>query len=300
MADLKLFKLLSDSVTKLPATSLAVEKSLQTLIEGHLETFLGVTFLASEFSTGPKHGGRIDTLGIDENGAPVIIEYKKALNANVINQGLFYLDWLLDHAGEFKLLVIGKKGRNAGDAIDWTSPRLICIAGDFTKYDLHAVGQMQRNIELIRYCRYGNELLALELVNPTSSSNVSASSGTSQTTYKTITENLAQADKKLTDLFQALKAMIEEFGDDVEMKTLKYYFAFRRIKNFACIEIHIKSKRLVVYVKHPNPSNVEIEGFARDVTNIGHYGTGNLELIISKAEDVERARPLIEQSYDSN
>ena len=32
--------------------------------------------------------------GIDENCSPVIIEYKRALNENVINQGLFYLDWL--------------------------------------------------------------------------------------------------------------------------------------------------------------------------------------------------------------
>ena len=66
--------------------------------------------LASEYSTGPKHGGRIDTLGIDENGNPVIIEYKRATNENVINQGLFYLDWLLDHRAEFKLLVMERLG----------------------------------------------------------------------------------------------------------------------------------------------------------------------------------------------
>jgi RecB family endonuclease NucS len=56
-----------------------------------------VRFLASEHATGRVHGGRIDTLGLDENHAPVIIEYKRAINENVINQGLFYLDWLLDH-----------------------------------------------------------------------------------------------------------------------------------------------------------------------------------------------------------
>jgi hypothetical protein len=110
MSDLKPFKLSSDHVTELTVSSMALEKSLQTLIERHLETFLGVTFLASEYSTGPKTGGRMDTLGIDENGAPVIIEYKKATNANVINQGLFYLDWLLDHRGDYELLVIKSLG----------------------------------------------------------------------------------------------------------------------------------------------------------------------------------------------
>ena len=89
MADLKLFTLSSDHVTELPVSSMALEKSLQTLIEKQLDTFLGITFLASEYSTGPKTGGRMDTLGIDENGVPVIIEYKKATNANVINQGRF-------------------------------------------------------------------------------------------------------------------------------------------------------------------------------------------------------------------
>jgi hypothetical protein len=37
----------------------------------------GVRFLVSEYGTGPVHGGRIDSLGIDENGAPVVVEYKR-------------------------------------------------------------------------------------------------------------------------------------------------------------------------------------------------------------------------------
>src|SRR5690606_32491531 len=44
------------------------------------------------------------------------------------------------------------------------SPRLICIAADFTKYDTHAVKQMGRNIELVRYRRFGNDLLLLEVL----------------------------------------------------------------------------------------------------------------------------------------
>ena len=39
---------------------MALEKSLQSLIKKHLDTFLGITFLASEFSTGPKNGGRMN------------------------------------------------------------------------------------------------------------------------------------------------------------------------------------------------------------------------------------------------
>ncbi len=310
MSDLKLFKLSADHVSELTVSSMALEKSLQTLIEKHLDTFLGVTFLASEFSTGPKTGGRMDTLGIDENGAPVIIEYKKATNANVINQGLFYLDWLLDHKDSFKILVMEKLGADKINMIDWTSPRLLCIAGDFSKYDLHAVGQMQRNIELIRYAKYGDDLLALDLINrisaPSNSggtSNTGTGSGTAPKPagiYKSVSEYLDQSDTELKDRFDALKSMILEFGDDVEFKTLKLYFAFRRLKNFACVEVHPQSRKLLVFVKHPDPAAVAEVKFARDVTNIGHFGTGNLELTLSSKSDVEKARHLIEQSYEAN
>ena len=51
------------------------------------------------------------------------------------------------------------------DEIEWRSPRLICVAGDFTRYDGHAVQQINRNIQLMRYRQYGDELLVLELVN---------------------------------------------------------------------------------------------------------------------------------------
>ena len=119
MSDIKLFRTGPQGVAELKGQSLALERSLQALMERNLETLLGVRFLASEHSTGAKHKGRIDTLGLDENGCPVIIEYKRSTNENVINQGLFYLDWLMDHQAEFKLLVMEKLGKAAADAIEW-------------------------------------------------------------------------------------------------------------------------------------------------------------------------------------
>lgn len=85
MSDLKLFRINQNDVDELDAKSVAIEKSLQALIEKHLEALLGVRFLSTEHSTGKKHKGRIDTLGLDENGCPVIIEYKRSINENVIN-----------------------------------------------------------------------------------------------------------------------------------------------------------------------------------------------------------------------
>lgn len=104
MGDIKLFSLNNDNVTELIGKSMTIEKALQKLIDNNLDTFLGIKLLEGEYQTGRKHGGRIDTLGIDENNSPVIIEYKRATNENVINQGLFYLEWLLDHKAEFQVL----------------------------------------------------------------------------------------------------------------------------------------------------------------------------------------------------
>ncbi|HEX9517812.1 MAG TPA: hypothetical protein VF940_16750 [Streptosporangiaceae bacterium] len=123
MGDLKLFRIEDGTAIELLGTALALEKPLQILIESNMEALFGVQFVASEHSTGKKHRGRIDSIGLDENGSPVIFEYKRSINENVINQGLFYLDWLLDHRADFELLVMKKLGPEAAGQIDWSSPR---------------------------------------------------------------------------------------------------------------------------------------------------------------------------------
>jgi predicted transport protein len=267
-----------------------------------LDTYLGVRFLATEYSTGLNHGGRIDTLGIDENGSPVIIEYKRSMNENVINQGLFYLDWLMDHKAEFELLVLKNLSKEDSENIDWNNPRLLCIAGDFTKYDEHAVKQMNRNIELIRYRNFREDLLLLELVNvaeakSSSSGDLGTGHSQSKQEYKTVSDYLKSANQELTDLYHALRDYMLNLGDDVQEKTLKYYFAYKRIKNFACVEVYTQSNKLQVYVKL-NPDKVKLEeGFTRDVRNIGHFGTGDLEITIRNHEDLTNAEPLILRSY---
>ncbi len=50
--DIKLFRLDDKAVRELEGRSAAVEKSIQTLLEQHLEAFLGVRFLATEYVTG--------------------------------------------------------------------------------------------------------------------------------------------------------------------------------------------------------------------------------------------------------
>ena len=42
------------------------------------------------------------------------------------------------------------------------------------------------------------------------------------------------------------------------------------------------------------------KNFSRDVTGIGHYGTGNLEIRIKSDDDLEKAKPMIIKSYESS
>lgn len=85
-------------------------------------------------------------------------------------------------------------------------------------------------------------------------------------------------------------------GDDVTKRELKNYFAFRRLKNFACIEVHPTGGHLLVYVR-VNPDDVEVNGPLRDVRNIGHFGTGDLEIRVTEDSHLEIAKMMIERAY---
>ncbi|STY78245.1 DUF5655 domain-containing protein [Macrococcoides caseolyticum] len=301
MGDIKLFSIADGNCIEYKGKSMTIEKSLQTLMEKHLEELLGIKFLATEFVTGRKHNGRIDTLGLDENNSPVIIEYKRSTNENVINQGLYYIDWLLDHKGDFYHIVLQQLGRKVAEEIEWTAPRLLCIAGGFTRYDEYAVEQIDRNIELYRYSYFDEGLLMLDLVNATTS-NSSPAQTTSQgrTTEKTFIEKKAQMQPHLVDVFNVLNNFILSIGDDVQFKELKFYGAYKRIKNFACIETYPSKDYITLYVK-ANIEDIQIDNdFMRDVTGIGHYGTGNLQINIRDENDIEKAKPYIMYSYENN
>lgn len=296
MAEIKLFSL-NDGVKECTSSEVVLEKELQTLIEQNMEIFFGVRFLKSEYAV---TNGRMDSIGIDENNSPVIFEYKRSQNENVINQGLFYLDWLLDHKADFKLLVIDKLGMEAADNIDWSVPCVICVAHDFTKYDMHAVNQMQRNIKLVSYRRYDNGMLLLEhLTTPILKpimENMGDENGTKNSTQKTHLEKLAAISENMKNLYHSICDFIESLGDDIVSNQLKLYLAYKKVQNMVCIEIY--NKQIILFLKL-NPDTVKLEnGFTRDMRSIGHYGTGDLQIMIKNAADFERAKPLLERAYN--
>ena len=155
-----LFDISGNDLVAVEQHNFSLERDLQTLIEKNLLTVFNSRFVATEFSTGAQHAGRIDTLALSEELNPVIIEYKKIESSDLINQSLFYLHWIQDHKGDFEIAV--NKSLGNGVKVDWSDVRVICIAPNYKKYDLHAVQVMGANIELWKYRLFKNNVLYLE------------------------------------------------------------------------------------------------------------------------------------------
>ena len=296
MAELKLFKI-NGNVEELKSKSVTIEKELQNTIEKNMQEFFGVRFLASEYRI---DNGRMDSIGIDENNCPVIFEYKRFSSENVINQGLFYLNWLLEHKANFKLLVLEIYGKDVANNIDWSMPRVICIASDFNKYDEEAIKQINRNVSLIRYKQYSTDLLLFELLNTNTVAPIDSESierKTQQNNEKTFTEQYKNAPQKFKELYNELSDYATNLGDDVSQNTLKLYSAFKKIKNFCTMEVY-QAKMLINF--RLNPDDFQLSDTLRDVRNIGHWGCGDLQLIMRDRSEIEKAKELILKAYENN
>ena len=301
-----LFKINGSAIKKLTAKELDLEKQLQELFENNLEEILNIVFLAHEYST--SFGGRIDTLGIDKNGSPCIIEYKKNQNDNVINQGLSYLRWLLDHKADFEILCQSKK---IGIEIDWDSPRVICIAENYNKFDLDTADILPINIELLRYRIYDENILYLEPENyqkvRISTSGIVKKSNQGkekeerlQKTHS-IDDHLAGIDKETVVLFQTLREKILSIDQNITEEAKAKYIAYKTSTNFT--DIVVKQYGLKIFLNVKSGQLNDPKNLARDLTKpkpIGHWGNGDYEVKLDDIRDLDIVFLLIKQSYDLN
>ena len=258
-----LFQKSSQELQLIKPTKFVNEKELQTLIEKNLETVFNCRLIATEFSTGPVHGGRIDSLALSEENNPVIIEYKVVESSQLVNQSLYYLSWIKDHKGDFEIAV-QKANQNNKNDIDWSSIRVICIAPEFKKYDIHAVQMMGANIELWQYKFYQNGVFSLEEIyrkstiftepddNQSSKNPVMVEAGkkaaiSRATGIYTIDEHIKKIDKSKKELVQEIRDFILSIDEAVEEVPKKYYIAYKVSQNFVCMEIH--KNKILLYLR---------------------------------------------------
>ncbi len=305
-----IFEIEKGKTKRVRLSEFKLEKDLQRLIEENLETIFNCRLIATEFSTGNIHSGRIDSLAISEDFNPVIIEYKKVASSDLINQSLYYLHWIRDHKGDFQVAANKALGKNI--EVDWSDIRVICIAPEYKKYDLHAVQVMGANIELWQYKLYENGILNIEEVYKRTNTNsrefedyneknpVMVEAGkkaaiTRKNAVYTIEEHFNNLDKSIVDLFHTVRDYITSLDSSIEELPKKNYIAYKTSQNFVCLQTY--KKKLTLYLKL-NPDELKpMPTQCRDVRNIGHYGTGEFELTIKDLIDFEATKHLINDAY---
>ncbi|MEA3464848.1 MAG: DUF5655 domain-containing protein [Thermodesulfobacteriota bacterium] len=307
-----IFEISKNKLLPVEQRNFSLEKELQTLIEGNLDVVFNCRFIASEFSTGTQHAGRIDSLALSEEDNPVIIEYKKVESSELINQSLFYLHWIQDHKGDFEIAVQKTLGNDI--KIDWSDVRVICIAPNYKKYDLHAVQVMGANIELWKYRLFTNNSLYLEEVlhntklpstatvsqlsnkNPIMVEAGKKAAKVRATAIYTIDEHFEGKSKEIQELMHVIREFVTGLDSAIEEVPKKYYIAYKASQNIVCMEA--KSKTIKLFVKLKPSEVVEPPKSFRDVSEIGHFGTGEAEFTISTQEEFEETKKYIELSYN--
>jgi predicted transport protein len=306
---MSLFKLKTNKVLRLNPIAVragkkTLERDIQKIFEDNLEELLNVTFLAHEYST--SFGGRMDTLGIDHEGNPCIIEYKKGQNDSVINQGLSYLRWLLDHKDSFEKICNEKK---ITTTIQWGSPRVICVAESYNKFDADTADLLPINIELYKYKMYEDDLLVLDKENYQKvkingmTKFVSEDTGRQEKLQETyvIEDHLAQADTKTQELYKVLKEQILSLDQNIIEEPKKLYIAYKMTRNF--VDIVVKKNKLKLLINIKTGELNDPKGLARNLetpVHIGHWGNGDYEVIFSSEDEIDYLMSLIRQSYELN
>lgn len=297
-----IFKTSSGKLKKLNVLPLDKEKNLQALVEDNLMEVLELRFLATEYVT--TFGGRIDTLAVDTNGAPVIIEYKRNKNENVINQSLSYLKWLkTQKPGFFEKLMQDKLGKDIADKIklDWNNPRVICIAETYSKFDIDTVEVVPLRIELLKYRYYQDGIFSLDSVTVTNDLAAEAPIADKKAGKKTAGEDkgpasidglVAKGSLPTKALFDALRERIIEIDENVVEKPTSLYIAYRLSNNFA--EVYVGRNQLKVHLRpidYDDPKKV-VEKIPE-----GYNWTMDRRVYLNSLDDLDYVVGLIEQSY---
>lgn len=287
---------------KLNVVPLSKERDLQRLVEKNLIETLGLQFLATEYTT--TSGGRIDTLPVDSDGAPVIIEYKKNRNDAVINQALSYLKWLKTQKPEFfQKLMIDKLGQKAFDEIglDWKNPRVICIAESYSRFDLDTVHFVSTRIELIRYRMYEEGVFSLEALNVLESTNVSmeetkeepkSTPKTEEGVEPAVENFLMKSSPAVKEIYEELRERILALDEAIIEKPTTLYVGYRMANNFA--DVHFQKNGLKVFLRPVD--YVDPRGLVKQIPD-GYNWKLNKFFQLTSSDDVEYLMGLIEQSY---
>ena len=298
-----LYRIKDQKFYPLKPQAIQKEKDLQHLIEPNLLTLLDVHFIQTEYST--TSGGRIDTLGVDVNGAPVIIEYKRKQNDNVINQPLSYRKWLTAQKFEFFEMLIRKHlPAEVADSIqlDWKHPRIICIAEAFNRFDVDTADVLLPvfRVELIRYRAYEDGIFNLEPLQivseaQTETTPISEAEFSEENVGEkySVATHVSKGTPEIQGIFEELRSRIKALGPQVIERPRQIYIGYRASKNFA--EVHIQKSAILIDLRP-----IEYDDPQGRITKVpeSYRWTLDRQISVTSPADVDYAMSLVEQSYN--
>jgi len=291
-----------ESISVLKEKPFKLEREIQTLFESNLNELMDLQLVKSEFSIKNK---RIDTLAYDtQSNAFIIIEYKRSRNISVVDQGFTYLSLMLENKADFIVEYNETLKQNLKRTdVDWSQTRVVFVSTSFTENQRTATNFKDIAIELWEVKRYENNLISVnqikksksaESIKPITSSNTQLEAVTKEIKVYTEEFHLDNYPDKVKELYETYKDAILALADDIELEPKKLYIAFKKDKNIADIVTLKKGIKLFINLqkgKLEDPKNL-----MRDVSNTGHWGNGDYELVITNNDNLQYILYLIKQA----
>lgn len=271
------------------------EFALRDFFADNLEKLLGVKFLVKEYQIAP--GVQIDTLGLDEDNFPVIIEYKWKENQEIFVQGLHYLRWLRENKKHFNLLVKSKLGEDV--EVNWARPRVILIAQGFSSYIKSAV-QEHTNVELKSYALYEGNILHIEneyspfREKTRTTVEKTETDETENPTEYNLDYHLNITSPEMQKVFQELRKRLLELPSVEEISEQKSGVTYRTIKSFTRLEF--RGTWISVLVRDPSYPEDTL-GLVKDVTT--HKWGYKGQIKFTPESDLDYVFSIIKDSYSS-
>ncbi|GGF72874.1 DUF5655 domain-containing protein [Wenyingzhuangia marina] len=279
-----------------------LESEIQHVFEQNLYAVTKLQLVKSEFSIKNK---RIDTLAFDkESNAFIIIEYKRSKNSSVVDQGFTYLSLMLENKADFIVEYNETlKSNLKRNEVDWSQTRVIFLSTSFTENQKAATNFKDIAIELWEVKKYENNLISInpvkksksaESIKPITASNNQLASVTKEIKVYTEEDHLEAKPEEIIELYETFKEAILNLSDDIEVKANKLYIAFKKEKNLC--DIVVLKKGLKLFINLNKGQLDDARGIMRDVSNTGHWGNGDYEIVITNTNDLEYLMSLIKQA----
>lgn len=302
-----------EDVVELNSVSLPDEKSIQKLFENNLHKLIGVHCLETEFPIPSVEGEDrfIDTIGIDDQSKPVVIEYKNTKQSNPVSQVMSYMSRLLKSKRNFISALRDHPDlyEKHHDKIRWTSPRAFCISPEFKIDDLeHANdlrGRHKEDIQLIRIrffgsCHFQLEYLGKdhEAISLSASQNLPAGKQKPKINDAKRKDDTGVLEKLLLSLESYLSYLSSNKCRRHDTKHCINYYRESEKNSFLSVVKRVKSRTLLLYARI-NPETEDLEdGFTTDMRNKRHWGNGHLQIRYNE-KTMEKAKPLIHKAYSN-